>query len=230
MAVQTTPNLGLTLPYQTDPVAVSTQNGNLTLIDTAVGALPSGQTIQGQIDALNSNLFPNIKNVPVMTSAIDFNDYTTSAIIKFETDSYVNQSQNRPGVIAGTLCAIPMIGTNMASKWCCGYQIYIDRFGKEYRRQVDTDGNGTTTFGAWQRATYVITKAFSGTSNADGFVAMDLRYGSVIGVTVNAGIAATIALPYQDSYGYWYAKLVNASDLSTKGNFTFSGTAYYVTP
>ena len=63
MAVQTTPNLGLTLPYQTDPVAVSTQNGNLALIDTAVGALPSGQTIQGQIDALNSNINTTYRDI-----------------------------------------------------------------------------------------------------------------------------------------------------------------------
>lgn len=56
MAVQTTPNLGLTLPYQSDPVAVSEQNGNMTLIDTAFGALPSGKTVQGQINEFNSNL------------------------------------------------------------------------------------------------------------------------------------------------------------------------------
>ena len=41
MSVQTTPNLGLTLPYQTDPVAVSTQNDNMTIIDTAYGSLNS---------------------------------------------------------------------------------------------------------------------------------------------------------------------------------------------
>ncbi len=37
MSVSTTANLGLTLPYQTDPVAVSEQNSNMGLIDGFAG-------------------------------------------------------------------------------------------------------------------------------------------------------------------------------------------------
>lgn len=45
MAVQTTPNLGLTLPYQSDAVAVSTQNDNMTIIDTFAGGISPFKTI-----------------------------------------------------------------------------------------------------------------------------------------------------------------------------------------
>ena len=45
MAVQTTTNLGLTLPYQSDAVAVSTQNDNMETIDAMAGGVESGLAI-----------------------------------------------------------------------------------------------------------------------------------------------------------------------------------------
>jgi len=49
MATSTT-NLGLTLPVGTENVSRQVINTNMSTIDTAIGALPSGKTVQGEID------------------------------------------------------------------------------------------------------------------------------------------------------------------------------------
>ena len=48
----TTTNLGLTKPAYTDDADVMDINGNMDVIDAAVGALPTGKTLQGQITEL----------------------------------------------------------------------------------------------------------------------------------------------------------------------------------
>ena len=48
----TTTNLGLTKPAYTDDADVMDINGNMDVIDAAVGALPTGKTLQGQISDL----------------------------------------------------------------------------------------------------------------------------------------------------------------------------------
>lgn len=48
MAIQTT-NLGLTLPIGTEQVSRQVINDNMTAIDNAVGAVPSGQNLQLQV-------------------------------------------------------------------------------------------------------------------------------------------------------------------------------------
>ena len=53
MATSTT-NIGLTLPVGTENVSRQVINGNMSLIDAAVGALPNGSNLQDEIDA-NSN-------------------------------------------------------------------------------------------------------------------------------------------------------------------------------
>ena len=51
-----TTNLNLAKPLGTDHALVSVLNGNMDVIDSAIGALPSGSNLQGEIDTLNSNL------------------------------------------------------------------------------------------------------------------------------------------------------------------------------
>jgi hypothetical protein len=55
MASQTT-NLHLTLPTGTENVSRTVINNNMTAIDTAVGAIPNGKTLQGQIDEVNGKI------------------------------------------------------------------------------------------------------------------------------------------------------------------------------
>lgn len=61
----TTPNIGLTLPTGAEKVSRQIINDNNTIIDGKIGAVPGGQNLQGEIDALNSNLTPT----PVTLSA-----------------------------------------------------------------------------------------------------------------------------------------------------------------
>lgn len=53
----TTPNIGLTLPTGAEKVSRQVINDNNTIIDGKMGAVPGGQNLQGEIDALNSNKF-----------------------------------------------------------------------------------------------------------------------------------------------------------------------------
>lgn len=51
----TTPNIGLTLPTGAEKVSRQIINTNNTIIDSKIGAVPSGKNLQGEVDALNSN-------------------------------------------------------------------------------------------------------------------------------------------------------------------------------
>ena len=51
-----TPNINLTLPVGSEHVSRQIINDNFTKIDTAIGAVPSGQSLQGEADALNNNI------------------------------------------------------------------------------------------------------------------------------------------------------------------------------
>lgn len=65
-----TPNINLTLPVGSEHVSRQIINDNFTKIDTAIGALPSGQNLHGEIDALNNNittLSEQIANLHVTT-------------------------------------------------------------------------------------------------------------------------------------------------------------------
>ena len=49
----TTTNLGLKKPSYTDPADIADINDNMDTIDAAIGALPSGSNLQGEINSLN---------------------------------------------------------------------------------------------------------------------------------------------------------------------------------
>ena len=51
----TTTNLGLVLPVGVENVSRSVINSNNEIIDAAIGAIPSGKTLQGQIDEIGTN-------------------------------------------------------------------------------------------------------------------------------------------------------------------------------
>ena len=59
----TTPNINLTLPTGAEKVSRQIINDNNTIIDGKMGAVPVGQNLQGEIDALNGNLSNYIKTV-----------------------------------------------------------------------------------------------------------------------------------------------------------------------
>ena len=71
-----TPNINLTLPVGSEHVSRQIINDNFTKIDTAIGAVPSGQNLQGEVDALNNNI-----NYPQSASSIKvggvFGNYVT---------------------------------------------------------------------------------------------------------------------------------------------------------
>ncbi len=51
-----TTNLNLVKPAGTDYALVSVINGNMDIIDSKVGAVPSNASVQGQIDTLNNQM------------------------------------------------------------------------------------------------------------------------------------------------------------------------------
>lgn len=75
----TTPNIGLTLPTGAEKVSRQIINTNNTIIDSKIGAVPSGKNLQGEVDALNSNFtseasgstsVPNVTRTLLLTKAI----------------------------------------------------------------------------------------------------------------------------------------------------------------
>lgn len=66
MATQTT-NLGLTLPIGTEQVSRQVINDNMTAIDNAVGAVPSGQNLQLQVTN-NANEITGLKSAITSTA------------------------------------------------------------------------------------------------------------------------------------------------------------------
>lgn len=56
-----TTNLNMVKPAGTDHALISVINSNMDIIDGAVGALPSGSTLQGEIDSANTAI-ANINN------------------------------------------------------------------------------------------------------------------------------------------------------------------------
>jgi len=51
-----TTNLNLVKPLGTDHALISDINGNMDIIDEAIGALPSGSSLQGEINSLNDSI------------------------------------------------------------------------------------------------------------------------------------------------------------------------------
>lgn len=80
MAATHTTNLGLNKPDRQDYVSVVNDlNANMDTIDSIIGALPSGKTVQGQIDEniqdiskLDESDLLQIENIPGTTQTIAF--------------------------------------------------------------------------------------------------------------------------------------------------------------
>lgn len=51
-----TTNLNLVKPAGTDHALISDINGNMDIIDAAIGALPSGSSLQGEINSLDDSI------------------------------------------------------------------------------------------------------------------------------------------------------------------------------
>ena len=81
----TTPNIGLTLPTGAEKVSRQIINDNNTIIDGKMGAVPGGQNLQGEIDALNSNLSISegtVTNVVTPTRSDVFKCYKTGHVVQ----------------------------------------------------------------------------------------------------------------------------------------------------
>lgn len=108
----TTPNIGLTLPTGAEKVSRQIINDNNTLIDGKMGAVPVGQNLQGEIDALNGNII-NINN------SLNVNTLSASSLNELKTslNTLANSMENdevrhirvaptftESGFISGTTC------------------------------------------------------------------------------------------------------------------------------
>lgn len=67
--------------------------------------------------------------------------------------------------------------------------------------------------------------SFSGTISSAGLVALGVNGANK--VIVGIDVAGSIALPYKDTYNYWYAKIINVSTMQPVTSGDISGTVYY---
>ena len=73
-----TTNLNMVKPAGTDHALISVINSNMDIIDGAVGALPSGTTLQGEIDSANTAIGTLNSNVTNMATRLATKAFTTN--------------------------------------------------------------------------------------------------------------------------------------------------------
>lgn len=76
----TTPNIGLTLPTGAEKVGRQIINTNNTIIDSKIGAVPVGQNLQGEVDALNGKLNYSVEITNDTTTTINAGESKEIAI------------------------------------------------------------------------------------------------------------------------------------------------------
>lgn len=137
MSIQT-PNLGLTLPTGPENVSRQIINDNNTIIDGKMGAIPAGQNVQGQIDALNSKT----NNFRSLGQVSDANIPTSSLSVGCAHYFYgTGAMSNMPSGVASAWAISGFVFTSTSNAY--GMQM-LYAYGKVYCRQLSSG-----SYGAW---------------------------------------------------------------------------------
>ena len=197
-----TPNLDLRQPAGTDYVQVLQDiSNNMGKIDTFVGNLNT---------KVNNSAFPVQVGTSIST-ATDFNTFTTPGIYTIPQDATVRDSANSPSIYAGKLCVYSNSGNPFTSAWQYGQQIYRDRIGNEYVRGVNSGASGVVSFGTWGRVLTNNDFAIkTGTVVSNAFLVMrsgNFVYGFCVGgnydIDANGKVCVTgTTTPIQVPIGY----------------------------
>lgn len=137
----TTPNLGLTKTTAAETIgqnwaASNDSGGNFDIIDTKMGAV-GNQSVQAQLDALNSNTWK--KENATYTPNVDANTYTTSGFYQ------VGITTNSP---FGTSTAYGILIVFAGSSGHCQQLFIAGHNGNVYVRGRN---QGTDNFSAWYK-------------------------------------------------------------------------------
>ena len=118
-----TTNLNLVKPAGTDYALVSVINGNMDIIDSKVGAVPSNASVQGQIDTLN-NQITNDRPLKNKIKLMQSGDNTTFPI-PLQTGA-ANEAFLLFGAsgVAAPFCYLVALGASNAVAICKIYDIY----------------------------------------------------------------------------------------------------------
>ena len=146
-----TTNLNLVKPAGTDHALVSVINGNMDIIDSKVGAVPSNASVQGQIDTLNNQITPAPITIP--SSAINSKITVTAAYARkmgYIRELYFNGSANADISAWETLFTIPsgyrMYFTQNAYQVNVGTNVYVCNISNDGTVNVGTAISSGTAF------------------------------------------------------------------------------------
>lgn len=136
----TTPNIGLTLPTGAEKVSRQIINDNNTIIDGKMGAVPGGQNLQGEIDALNSKITPGSWTALNSTYGVYYMKVSGILFVKC-----IYNNSDIPSTLLGTLPAgyRPMDNVRVRNYGGDGYMI------------VNTDGTVYVSSTTWVNCTLV---------------------------------------------------------------------------
>jgi len=99
---------------------------------------------------LDDKVFPT-GMAETISTATDFNTLLDLKNYVLSSNSVATGSANCPSSNAGKLCTWTIDGGSFDRAWAYGGQIYIDIPGREFRRQITTNGSKVLNFGAWQQ-------------------------------------------------------------------------------
>lgn len=205
------------MPAYSEQGDLNVKFGNLVQL---IGPVPSGSTLQGEIDT-NATAIANVSNLVFpasvgteITSAIDFNTFVSPGVRTFSSNTTIANSTNKPCSYAGRLVVWTINGSNLNTRYGLGGQIYIDFSGNQYVRSATADSSGIITWGSWDSYALNSNLVTKTTTTADTSpVNITSKTSNV--VTASNFISAlclstanVICLPYVTS-GYLYCKLVD---------------------
>lgn len=121
------------------------------------------------INEVYDKIFP-LGYAQTISSATDFNTLLDIKNYVISSNNVATGSANCPSSNAGKLCTWSIDGGSFDRTWAYGGQIYIDIPGREFRRQVTTNGSKVLNFGAWQQLALnsQLTPAYSAVTLASG--------------------------------------------------------------
>ena len=145
---QTTTNLGLRKPARSDYVSVVDDiNGNMDILDAAVGEVPSGTSVQDEIDTVNGTL----------EDAIIVEEYSYTLASAVAAGDYVSVTASNLGITAKDgYTLIGIVGYESSSYNLAPYRMMPNTSGnvlslKNFASSATSSGVVVTVKGLWIR-------------------------------------------------------------------------------
>ena len=166
-----TTNLNLVKPAGTDYALVSVINGNMDIIDSKVGAVPSNASVQGQIDTLNNQVTQLNSNSNVT------NDILTTAVSATRSSFYNGSGSSYTGNVPNSnyKYGIFIVNVRNTRKFVIAISTNNDVAICAY------DGSSWT---AWTELATNNKQTLTATTNASGQIISDIAFENIKSVNV----------------------------------------------